>query len=503
MIAALQRHAFPAMAVGIECLVAADERADDGFAAVEEEFQRLEQIFSRFRPDSELSQLNAAGSRRCSDELLEVVELALLARDRTAGRFDPTVHDALVRAGYDRTFAAVAPELDGPEEEPVPAGGAVEVDRTARTVRLGAGVRLDLGGIVKGYAAERGCDLLAPYGPCLVNAGGDAAVRGVPPEGVWPIGVETPAGPLTLGLAHGGLATSGRDYRRWTRNGRNRHHLIDPFTGEPSDTDLVSVTVVGATAVAAEVHAKSLFLLGTAGAPAEAGPARSSRAARRRGRDGAARGRSRMRGDPTFWILARAGGLIAYLLLTCSMLAGLVLKSRPLGTRLKPAGVTDVHRFLALLSLLAIALHGAGLVLDTTVRIDVLGLLVPGRVSYRPVWTGVGVVVAELMLAVYLSFSVRKRIGVRNWRRLHWLTYGIFGSATVHGLLAGSDSGSGWARSLYLGAIGAVVLATAWRVLVPPARRTAATRAAAATEPPRSLEVVVGAQPDTEPLRAA
>ena len=180
-----------------------------------------------------------------------------------------------------------------------------------------------------------------------------------------------------------------------------------------------------------------------------------------------------MRADPTFWVLARAGGLTAYLLLTASVLAGLVLKSRPLGTRVKPAAVTDVHRVLASLALLALALHGAGLVFDRTVRIDLLGLVVPGRVPYRPVWTAVGVVAAEALLAVYASFSVRRRIGVRTWRRLHWLTYGLFAAATVHGLLAGSDSGARWVQSIYLGAVGAVVFATVWRALVPPPGRRA------------------------------
>jgi len=189
-----------------------------------------------------------------------------------------------------------------------------------------------------------------------------------------------------------------------------------------------------------------------------------------------------VRTDPTFWIIARAGGLTAYLLLTCSMLAGLVLKSRPLGTRVKPAAVTDVHRFLALLALVATAVHGIGLVFDTSVRIDVVGLLVPGRVAYRPLWTGAGVVAAELMVAVYVSFSMRKRIGVRNWRRLHWLTYGIFLGATVHGLLAGSDSGAQWARTLYLAAIGSVALATAWRGLARPQSRTRARAAADGAE---------------------
>jgi FAD:protein FMN transferase len=266
----LQRHGFRSMAVSVECLVAADDGVDDAFAAVEEEFRRLEQIFSRFRPDSELSLLNAAGFARCGDELIEVVELALRAREQTRGRFDPTVHDALVAAGYDRTFADVAPDADGPEPVAVPAGGSVEVHADERTIRLGPGVRLDLGGIVKGYAAERACELLQAHGPCLVNAAGDVAVRGVPPEGVWPIGLETPAGPITLGLGRGGVATSGRDYRRWTRNGRERHHLIDPFTGTPSASDLVCVTAVGATAIEAEVRAKALFLVGSAAAVEEA-----------------------------------------------------------------------------------------------------------------------------------------------------------------------------------------------------------------------------------------
>lgn len=188
-----------------------------------------------------------------------------------------------------------------------------------------------------------------------------------------------------------------------------------------------------------------------------------------------------MRADPTFWILARAGGLTAYLLLTSSVVAGLVLKSRPFGARVKPASVTDVHRFLASLALLALAVHGGGLLLDRTVPTDLLGLVVPGRVPYRPVWTAVGVVAAEAMVAVYASFSVRKHIGVRTWRRLHWLTYGLFAAATVHGLLAGSDSSARWAQSTYVCSVGIVAFATAWRALVP-AQRGRPTRSRVAAD---------------------
>ena len=182
-----------------------------------------------------------------------------------------------------------------------------------------------------------------------------------------------------------------------------------------------------------------------------------------------------MKADPTFWILARASGLTAYALLTASVLAGLVLKSRPFKA-LKPAAVTDTHRFLALLGLGAIVLHGLTLLLDRTVHLTPAALLVPGASSYRPVPVGIGVLAAELMLVVYGSFALRRRIGTRNWRRLHWATYAIFAAATVHGLAAGTDSGQPWALALYLAAVGSVVGAVAWRALAltPTPRRTPA-----------------------------
>jgi DMSO/TMAO reductase YedYZ heme-binding membrane subunit len=186
--------------------------------------------------------------------------------------------------------------------------------------------------------------------------------------------------------------------------------------------------------------------------------------------------------DPTFWLLARATGLTAYALLTASVLAGLVVKAKPFGRAVKPATVVDLHRFLALLGLTALGLHGVTLVLDRTVEIGLGALLVPGLAPYRPFWTGLGVLAGELMLVVYVSFALRRRIGQRNWRRLHWVTYATFAAATLHGILAGSDSGRPWAQALYVGAVGAVVFATAWRVHVPAGPRPQA-RPQAAPEP--------------------
>ena len=177
-----------------------------------------------------------------------------------------------------------------------------------------------------------------------------------------------------------------------------------------------------------------------------------------------------MHHDPTFWLLARAAGLTAYAVLTLSLLAGLVLKSRPF-VRLRAATVAEVHKTLALTGLGALALHAIALVLDTTVKVSPAALFVPGLVAYRPAAVAAGVVAAWLMVLITASFRVRKRIGVRMWRRLHWFTYALFGLATVHGITAGTDTAQPWARDLYLGALGSVVAATAWRALVPPARR--------------------------------
>ena len=180
-----------------------------------------------------------------------------------------------------------------------------------------------------------------------------------------------------------------------------------------------------------------------------------------------------MHHDPTFWLLARASGLAAYALLTLSVLAGLVLKSRPF-VQLRAATVTEVHKTLALTGLGALALHAGSLVLDSTVKVTPAALVVPGLVAYRPAAVAAGVVAAWLFVAVTASFWVRKRIGQKLWRRLHWFTFALFALATIHGATAGTDTSQPWSRGLYLGALGAVTAAVVWRALVPPARRAPA-----------------------------
>lgn len=251
------RHRFAAMGTEVEVLVDAENAS--GIEEAEREFRRLEALLSRFRPDSELSRLNEKGELAVGSELLELAERAVEARERTRGRFDPTVHDAVVAAGYDRSFELVADQGADVARPSPRAGGQIEIDHARGRVALEPGFRLDLGGIAKGWAADHVAARLGQEGSALVNAGGDIAVAG-PRE--WPVAVEAAGTGVTLGLAEGGLATTGRDRRTWTRDGRARHHIVDPATARPAETDMLAVTVAASSATEAEILATSLFLAG-------------------------------------------------------------------------------------------------------------------------------------------------------------------------------------------------------------------------------------------------
>ncbi len=266
------RRSFRAMGTDVELFLAAEPgpAADRALNAAENEFERVEALLSRFRPESELSALNRQGRIEAGDDLLAVVGLALEARKRTDGRFDPTVHDALVAAGYDRTFDEVA--SDSPAQaHSGRCGGEVRI--SSSTIQLEPGVHLDLGGIGKGYTVDRAAAILATAGPALVDAGGDIAAFGRPDDLGWRVGIETADETMTVALDDAAIATSGRDRRRWCRDGEERHHLIDPATGRPAETGLLRVTVVAPTAVEAEVLAKSLFLAGEDAAATATEPA--------------------------------------------------------------------------------------------------------------------------------------------------------------------------------------------------------------------------------------
>ncbi len=235
--------------------------------------EELEQSWSRFRPDSELRDVERRGGEpaAASSDLIEAVGRALSLWYVTDGHFDPTIRHALEAIGYDRTFRAVAPNGPAPARpaDPAPGCAGIRIDREQGTLLVPEGVGIDLGGIGKGLAADivaTGLVERGALGACI-GLGGDVRVAGAPPAGeTWAIRVEDPldeAGTLcTRHLRDAAIVTSTTRFRRWSRGGRELHHLIDPATGEPADNGVLAVIATAPEAWWAEGVAKAALVAG-------------------------------------------------------------------------------------------------------------------------------------------------------------------------------------------------------------------------------------------------
>jgi FAD:protein FMN transferase len=250
-------------------------------------FQSFEKRLSRFDPKSELSRLNTNEREvvQVSPILLDAVEVALMAAAATAGLYDPAILPLLEQAGYDRSFEKIEQAIPLPLGEvshasPPPANGttypltrsiysfrSVSLNRARREIQRPVGLRLDLGGMGKGWTVDRAAERLQGLGPFLVNAGGDLYAYHSPPgQKGWQIDLIHPwqseAFIARVQLHHRALATSTIARRRWQRQGQVMHHLIDPRTGGPAQTDAVSVSVIADRTVMAEIYAKVALMLG-------------------------------------------------------------------------------------------------------------------------------------------------------------------------------------------------------------------------------------------------
>ena len=272
-------HHFYAMGSQIALWLDGDDSAltAAAFTQAEALFAHNESVLSRFRRTSELMQLNGRSGQwvELSDLLWREITLALGMASKTNGRFDPTLHNALAQSGYDRSFDLMGGVGNGRQLAPETLVGRwqeIALEKSRHAVRLPAGVQLDLGGIAKGDTAQQALALLQPVGPCLVDAGGDLVAGTAPPgHPGWPVALSrpgserlsTPSDLATFWLADGTMATSGLDYRNWMQDGCLRHHLIDPRTGQPADTDVLTATVFAQTAAVAEAWATALLVAGS------------------------------------------------------------------------------------------------------------------------------------------------------------------------------------------------------------------------------------------------
>lgn len=167
----------------------------------------------------------------------------------------------------------------------------------------------------------------------------------------------------------------------------------------------------------------------------------------------------------TFWLVSRAAGITAYVALTLATAWGLLLSTALADTLVARGRSVEVHRWLSSAVLALSAAHVLVLLGDRYVSFDVLDLVVPLLAPYRPEAVAAGIVALYLMVAVYGSFWLRGRIGMRGWRAVHLLSFPAFGLVTLHGLFAGTDSAAPWLRGLYLGAVLLVGVLTALRLL--------------------------------------
>jgi thiamine biosynthesis lipoprotein len=262
------REQFHAMGTTITLLLP-ERKVETGSRLVRGLFMEWELTLSRFLPESELSRLNRHPGVpvMVSALLYRVTAKALAAARATNGLYDPTMLDQLKQLGYDRSFDELTGTLPASAYKGRPGGGwrDIRLHHGTKCVTLPPGVQLDFGGIAKGMAVDAALDALrqAAITPALVNAGGDLSMEGLPPrEEAWPIEVEGPDTGWTIPLRRGAMATSGIARRNWIQGSAGRHHLLDPRTGLPVQSDLRSVTVVAPLCEQAEVAAKVAFILG-------------------------------------------------------------------------------------------------------------------------------------------------------------------------------------------------------------------------------------------------
>jgi thiamine biosynthesis lipoprotein len=256
-------------AMGTTVMTLLPEAQENAIEIVRSLFAEWEQTLSRFLPESELSWVNAHPGQNIitSPLYFKVLLSALNAAQATQGIYDPALLDQMMAIGYDRSFDTLSPTLPAASYDGEPGGGwhGIQVSPVLRSVRLPEGVKLDFGGIAKGMAVDAALDALQEAGieRALVNAGGDLALLGTPPTlEDWPIAVPVKDESRTIPLRSGAMATSGISRRHWTQGNTQRHHLLDPRTGLPAQSDLWSVTVTAERCEQAEVAAKVAFVLG-------------------------------------------------------------------------------------------------------------------------------------------------------------------------------------------------------------------------------------------------
>jgi sulfoxide reductase heme-binding subunit YedZ len=169
-----------------------------------------------------------------------------------------------------------------------------------------------------------------------------------------------------------------------------------------------------------------------------------------------------------WWLVSRASGVVAMVLLSLTVVIGLALAAKVFRRRGAARQLLGAHEQIALAALAATAVHGVTLLGDPWLRPGLAGIAIPFAIGYRPAFTGLGILGGYLAAALGLSFYLRRRIGPRLWRRVHRLTVVVWGLAMVHVVGAGTDVSSPWLRAMLLAIAAPVVVLAARRALPRP-----------------------------------
>lgn len=205
-------------------------------------------------------------------------------------------------------------------------------------------------------------------------------------------------------------------------------------------------------------------------------------------------------GTKAFWYVARAGGILAYLLLWLATLWGVFISSKMVKGWIDATMLYNMHEFLPTLAMVFAVVHAAVLMGDAYIGFSLLDLLIPFHAPYRPLWTGLGSLALYLSVTLIVSFYLRSVVSRRVWRTLHYLTYLAFGLALVHGLLAGTDSTQPAVYGMYIATAATLLFATIYRILTAhsshkPAPRTSAASPAARRAPTAVIAPTNEAEP--------
>jgi methionine sulfoxide reductase heme-binding subunit len=168
---------------------------------------------------------------------------------------------------------------------------------------------------------------------------------------------------------------------------------------------------------------------------------------------------------PGLWYATRAAGLVTLLLLTTSVLLGVMTAGRFSSEHWPRFLTTGLHRNISLLTCVFLALHVSTTVLDAYVPIPVAAAFVPFLSPYKAFWLGLGAVALDLLLALVVTSLVRSRLGHRSWRRVHWLAYLCWPIGLAHALGTGTDRDTTWVFALTIGCAAAVAAAATWRLV--------------------------------------